>query len=409
MTNPPSRPHIAPIRLNWKQGLCACVLSCSMSMSVYAAYGDEFIQIQSLTPTTSTQEAWVKVDQKNADTVGNGSFFSMTSIAPTAIHSKSIIGGASKGKVKEADAVKSTIDAPIPINPKSLSQSIAPKEPKSVRITDNMDVKPVVKKAVQIAHTPIAIPAQYRIGANTTSKSSNKAQNAANARNSISINALDNTLSQTSNARITQKIANLNTNKSNRGNSPAVISANTNTYMGGFAANATGSNALLRPTNQIRSITADISSKNAASDVWNTLSDLSSSAASLIKNSMHLIGIPYKYGGNTPSTGLDCSGFVRYVYQNTFGFLLPRRAVEMSRVGRNISATQDLKAGDLVFFNTRNSPYSHVGIYIGGNRFIHAPSTGAYIRIDQLSNRYWSARYMGGRRIIGFNVTANNA
>ena len=88
-----------------------------------------------------------------------------------------------------------------------------------------------------------------------------------------------------------------------------------------------------------------------------------------------LIGVDYKFGGNTPESGLDCSGLVRYVFQEVTGVTLPRTAKEMSGLGAKVGA-DDLKPGDLVFFNTRRFPYSHVGIYLGDNRFIHAPSRG---------------------------------
>lgn len=113
-----------------------------------------------------------------------------------------------------------------------------------------------------------------------------------------------------------------------------------------------------------------------------------------------LIGTPYHLGGSTPETGMDCSGFVRYVYLQAAQTDLPRTAADMSRHGEAIGAP-DLRPGDLVFFNTLNRPYSHVGIYLGENRFIHASSSAVgSVTISSLQDPYWSAHYDGARRIL---------
>ena len=127
---------------------------------------------------------------------------------------------------------------------------------------------------------------------------------------------------------------------------------------------------------------------------------------SLINNAMQLIGVRYRWGGNTPQSGLDCSGFVRYVFNDTFGFLLPRKSAQMSKVGLEI-AKEELRPGDLVFFNTMRHAFSHVGIYVGDNKFIHAPSRGKSIRVDDMTKTYWDKRYNGARRldsVQGFDV-----
>lgn len=110
------------------------------------------------------------------------------------------------------------------------------------------------------------------------------------------------------------------------------------------------------------------------------------------------IGTPYHYGGESPRTGFDCSGFVRYVYFHARGVELPREAAAMSRVGRRIRATE-LRPGDLVFYNTNGRPYSHVGIYVGNARFIHSPSTGKHVEIADMKIHYWQSRYNGARRV----------
>lgn len=118
----------------------------------------------------------------------------------------------------------------------------------------------------------------------------------------------------------------------------------------------------------------------------------------LINNAMQLIGVRYRWGGNTPQSGLDCSGFVRYVFNDTFGFLLPRKSAQMSKVGLEVGK-EELRPGDLVFFNTMRHAFSHVGIYVGDNKFIHAPSRGKTIRVDDMNKVYWIKRYNGARRI----------
>ncbi|WP_454764295.1 C40 family peptidase [Cupriavidus campinensis] len=134
------------------------------------------------------------------------------------------------------------------------------------------------------------------------------------------------------------------------------------------------------------------------SSVMNSTSNVASKAGDLVMNALGLIGVRYRFGGNSPESGLDCSGFVRYVFNDTFGFMLPRRSVEMSQVGTTVAVT-DLRPGDLVFFNTMRHTFSHVGIYIGDNKFVHAPSTGSKIRVDDMRASYWVTRYNGARRI----------
>jgi cell wall-associated NlpC family hydrolase len=128
------------------------------------------------------------------------------------------------------------------------------------------------------------------------------------------------------------------------------------------------------------------------------LSGMAGKAGDVVVGALNMIGVRYRWGGNTPDSGLDCSGFVRYVFQDTLGMSLPRRAEEMSRVGEKVSIS-NLKPGDLVFFNTMRRTFSHVGIYIGDNKFVHSPSTGSTIRVDDLDDGYWEKRFTGARRI----------
>ncbi|HMX21441.1 MAG TPA: C40 family peptidase [Accumulibacter sp.] len=124
-----------------------------------------------------------------------------------------------------------------------------------------------------------------------------------------------------------------------------------------------------------------------------------SSAQDLILKGFELIGINYRFGGTNPETGLDCSGFVQVVFRDAMGILLPRSAREQSEVGAVVDR-QELKAGDLVFFNTMRRAFSHVGIYLGDNRFMHAPRTGAEVRIEDMRQSYWLQRYNGARRLL---------
>ena len=121
-------------------------------------------------------------------------------------------------------------------------------------------------------------------------------------------------------------------------------------------------------------------------------------ASDLVVGALGLLGVGYRRGGNTPQSGFDCSGMVRYVFQNTLGLDLPRRAEEISRVGARVNRN-DLKPGDLVFYNTLKKTFSHVGIYLGNNRFIHAPAAGGAVRVEDMSQTYWASRFSGARRI----------
>lgn len=117
----------------------------------------------------------------------------------------------------------------------------------------------------------------------------------------------------------------------------------------------------------------------------------------LVEMAMKLRDIRYRRGGRAPSTGFDCSGFVQYVFAQALGIDLPDNSVSQSEAGIRISRSE-LKTGDLVFFHTRGKGISHVGIYLDHGRFIHSPSTGKRVRVDDLSDRYWARRYVGARR-----------
>jgi len=110
------------------------------------------------------------------------------------------------------------------------------------------------------------------------------------------------------------------------------------------------------------------------------------------------LGLDYRYGGNSPETGFDCSGLVAHVFREAYGVRLPQNARAQSEYGVRVSLAE-LRAGDLVFYNTLNRPFSHVGIYLGDGRFVHAPKTGAQVRVEPIGGSYWMKRFDGARRI----------
>ncbi len=129
--------------------------------------------------------------------------------------------------------------------------------------------------------------------------------------------------------------------------------------------------------------------------------DLSDGGAGseVVMQALANVGKPYRWGGSNPKEGFDCSGLVAHVYDDALGMRLPRTSREMSRHGKTVDRGQ-LAAGDLVFFNTSRRAYSHVGIYIGRGRFVHAPSSGSLVRVERMTNSYWSSRFNGGRRLV---------
>jgi cell wall-associated NlpC family hydrolase len=125
---------------------------------------------------------------------------------------------------------------------------------------------------------------------------------------------------------------------------------------------------------------------------------ISTKASDLVVNAMGFLGVPYKRGGNSFDQGFDCSGFVKAMYEQTVGLVLPRRAAEQAAATQPIDKSE-LQPGDLVFFNTLKSTFSHVGIYVGDNKFIHSPRTGSVVRVEDMRVGYWSSRFDGARRV----------
>jgi cell wall-associated NlpC family hydrolase len=110
------------------------------------------------------------------------------------------------------------------------------------------------------------------------------------------------------------------------------------------------------------------------------------------------LGLDYSNGGDSPATGFDCSGLVVHVFNEAYGMRLPRTALDQSEVGMPVAA-QELEPGDLVFYNTLGRPFSHVGIYLGDGKFVHAPKSGARVRVESMRGEYWLRRFNGARRI----------
>lgn len=143
---------------------------------------------------------------------------------------------------------------------------------------------------------------------------------------------------------------------------------------------------------------AESASTDAVAKAQGFLDSASSTAQEILMNALALTGTPYKFGGASPASGFDCSGFVSYVFRQAANLTLPHGARAISQLGKSIPADQ-LQPGDLVFYNTLKSTFSHVGIYIGDNRFVHAPSSGGGVHVVNMSESYWAKRFNGARRI----------
>ena len=132
------------------------------------------------------------------------------------------------------------------------------------------------------------------------------------------------------------------------------------------------------------------------------------SADDVLISAIGLVGTPYRYGGNTPESGFDCSGLIGYVYRDAAGISLPRSTRELSTMRTPDVRRDALKSGDLVFFATNGGrAVSHAGIYVGDGRFVHAPSTGGTVRLDSLTSGYWQGVYLDAKRVITPELARN--
>ena len=161
------------------------------------------------------------------------------------------------------------------------------------------------------------------------------------------------------------------------------------------------------PTGQADDMDSLLAQKGLMSHLREVRQSVTERASDLVVNAMGFIGVPYRRGGNSEN-GVDCSGFVRTIYEQTVGLMLPRRANEQAAATQKIDRSE-LKPGDLVFFNTMRRAFSHVGIYVGDNKFIHAPKPGAKVRVEDMGISYWNNRFDGARRVEGGDDAAANA
>jgi cell wall-associated NlpC family hydrolase len=135
----------------------------------------------------------------------------------------------------------------------------------------------------------------------------------------------------------------------------------------------------------------------------NITANLKAAANDVLFQAISLVGTPYRYGGDNPASGFDCSGLIQYVFLNSAGLKLPRTTAELIAIEAPIIKKDRLYPGDLVYFNTLGDRVSHVGIYVGERRFVHSPSTGGTVRMDNLDNPYWQQHYVEAKRVLAKN------
>ena len=138
----------------------------------------------------------------------------------------------------------------------------------------------------------------------------------------------------------------------------------------------------------------------AAQEAQQVMRQARDMASGLVVTAMNFLGVPYRRGGMSVDEGFDCSGFTRHIVESSLGVVLPHRAEQQAR-DQSLAKVEreELRPGDLVFFNTMKRAFSHVGIYMGEGKFIHAPRTGAQVRIEDMRQAYWTKRFSGARRV----------
>ncbi len=178
--------------------------------------------------------------------------------------------------------------------------------------------------------------------------------------------------------------------------SPSTANALPPTAMMGAAGVAAG-DSVSRFLQQ-RGIVAQAQAQTQAENAG-LLNQVRDKASDLVMSAMNFLGVPYRRGGNSVSNGFDCSGFTRHIFEMSVGLVLPRRADEQAKLSSLVSIKkEDLKPGDLVFFNTMRATFSHVGIYVGEGKFIHSPRVGGAVRVEDMREAYWAKRFTGARR-----------
>ncbi|MBP6300011.1 MAG: C40 family peptidase [Arenimonas sp.] len=128
-----------------------------------------------------------------------------------------------------------------------------------------------------------------------------------------------------------------------------------------------------------------------------------STANDVLFHAISLVGTPYKYGGNSPNTGFDCSGLINYVFLTSAGLKLPRTTLELIEINARQINQDRLYPGDLVYFNSNGGKVSHIGIYVGERRFVHAPSSGGTVRMDNIDTPYWQKHFVTAKRVLAAN------
>ncbi len=151
-----------------------------------------------------------------------------------------------------------------------------------------------------------------------------------------------------------------------------------------------------------------LNDKGLLSQIDQVRKKVTNKASDLVVNALGFLGAPYQKGGNNAETGFDCSGFVKAMYEQTVGLILPRKAEQQAAATQKIDRSE-LQPGDLVFFNTLRRAFSHVGIYIGDGKFIHSPKPGAQVRVESMGLSYWSHRFDGARRVTSSDAVSGAA
>jgi len=154
------------------------------------------------------------------------------------------------------------------------------------------------------------------------------------------------------------------------------------------------------PTGQEDDLERFMADKGLMEKIGQVRTRISATTSELVVTAMGFLGVPYRRGGSSAETGgFDCSGFVKAIYEQTVGLVLPRRAEQQAAATQAVDK-RDLQPGDLVFFNTMRRAFSHVGIYVGEGKFIHSPKPGAEVRVENMGANYWQRRFDGARRVL---------
>jgi cell wall-associated NlpC family hydrolase len=166
-------------------------------------------------------------------------------------------------------------------------------------------------------------------------------------------------------------------------------------------------NVQAAPTGSEDAMSGFLVDKGLMSKIDQVRQSVEEKASDLVVTALGFLGVPYHRGGNTAESGFDCSGFVKAMYEQTIGLILPRRAEQQAAATQKIEKNE-LQPGDLVFFNTMKRAFSHVGIYVGEGKFIHSPKPGAEVRVESMNINYWKQRFDGARRVPSASATAPN-